>query len=692
MGRAGNRLVRPERRRRSSLAHLQQKARRVLRRRRSRRSCAPLGHEAVLRRGVERAQHRPGPMHAALVEARSRDVNLDVAVSTEEGQADFWISSPDSGLSSFAAPDAELVPEGFSFDKTQVRCARLDTLIEEHARGMREIDFLKIDVEGAEGDVLRSFDPAEIRPTVILVEAISPIENRRNHEEWEPSLLDHGYVFAAFDGINRFYVTAERWSSSTRSHTRCRSSTGTSRSMQFASGSGNTRPSNSARATGSGERDALNQAAPARRNKQDARDRVRQLEATSATLATNLGKLEAKNAALTTHGDGAADQLKAMQATVSWRITRPLRSVRRVQLRWAGLDRRREAEAVEKSGVVRRRPAVRDLERAFARRLVQAANVLDPISPGAPEPTLDGALDALESALAVATVPERAQAWISIVAAEGSYPRERSVERVARRLRMEGPSAVRSELVSRFENALERGSATTAELDIRRDRVVVDVTHTVSNSLHTGIQRVVRETVSRWIDAGLPVDLVHFDFSAGSPLLLAQSEYERLTGWRDHLGRSGADMSSRVPEVASGNLLIPWHCRFVVPELAADPERCAAYRVLASSSVLRSLSLVGYDLIPMIAAYTVAARDARRLRRLPLDHEARRSDLRHQQDLGGRLQGVRGNGDVRGSSAAGGRPARARHRGHRGRPGDDRRGTEDTRRRQPACRPRRRLS
>ena len=237
---------------------------------------------------------------------------------------------------------------------------------------------------------------------------------------------------------------------------------------------------------------------------------------------------------------------------------------------------------------------------------MQAAGVLDPAAPVVTKHELGEALDAFESALAVATVPERAKAWIAIVAAESSYPRERSVARVARRLRMEGPSSVRSELVSRFENALRRRSATTAELDVRRDRVVVDVTHTVSNSLHTGIQRVVRETVSRWVDAGLPVDLVHFDFSTESPVLLARSEYRRLSRWRDHLGRSGDDMSSRLPEVASGNLLIPWQCRFVVPELAAEPQRCAAYRVLASASVLRSLSLVGYDLIPMIAAHTVA--------------------------------------------------------------------------------------
>ena len=105
--------------------------------------------------------------------------------------------------------------------------------------------------------------------------------------------------------------------------------------------------------------------------------------------------------------------------------------------------------------------------------------------------------------LRVANAPDRAQGLdLASLRLTARSRRDGSVDRVARRLRMEGTGAVRSELLSRFDNALERGSATTAQLDVRRDRVVVDVTHTLSNSLHTGIQRVVRETVSRWIDAG----------------------------------------------------------------------------------------------------------------------------------------------------------------------------------------------
>jgi chromosome segregation ATPase len=43
----------------------------------------------------------------------------------------------------------------------------------------------------------------------VLVEATEPTTTIPAHEPWEPILLDAGYVFAAFDGLNRWYVRKE---------------------------------------------------------------------------------------------------------------------------------------------------------------------------------------------------------------------------------------------------------------------------------------------------------------------------------------------------------------------------------------------------------------------------------------------------------------------------------------------------
>jgi hypothetical protein len=84
---------------------------------------------------------------------------------------------------------------------------RLSVLIER--AGLGAIEFLKIDVEGAEPDVLAGLDLARHRPRVILVEAINPNNPDATVEAWEPALTCADYRFVLFDNLNRFYVAAE---------------------------------------------------------------------------------------------------------------------------------------------------------------------------------------------------------------------------------------------------------------------------------------------------------------------------------------------------------------------------------------------------------------------------------------------------------------------------------------------------
>ncbi len=72
-----------------------------------------------------------------------------------------------------------------------------------------EIHFLKIDVEGAEHLVLRGADFDRFRPWIVLVEATYPTTQQQSREAWEETLLNAGYDFAYFDGLNRFYVAKE---------------------------------------------------------------------------------------------------------------------------------------------------------------------------------------------------------------------------------------------------------------------------------------------------------------------------------------------------------------------------------------------------------------------------------------------------------------------------------------------------
>jgi hypothetical protein len=83
----------------------------------------------------------------------------------------------------------------------------LAALCAEHAP--EEIDFLKIDVEGAEGAVVRGGDWKRFRPKVVLLEALAPYTLAPAWDEWEPLLLSNGYRYAFFDSLNRYYVAEE---------------------------------------------------------------------------------------------------------------------------------------------------------------------------------------------------------------------------------------------------------------------------------------------------------------------------------------------------------------------------------------------------------------------------------------------------------------------------------------------------
>ncbi len=139
---------------------------------------------------------------------RPRDEVFEGLVGRTTGEIDFHIVDRLHGFSTTVKAHAEGA-EKFGAGHRTVKMPML-TMAELCARrGVTEIDFLKIDVEGAEADVLHGNDWQRFRPKVIVAEAIQPGSGEPAWSEWEPYLLAQGYVFTLFDTLNRFYVAAE---------------------------------------------------------------------------------------------------------------------------------------------------------------------------------------------------------------------------------------------------------------------------------------------------------------------------------------------------------------------------------------------------------------------------------------------------------------------------------------------------
>jgi FkbM family methyltransferase len=151
----------------------------------------------------------PDPRYAEkLREARSRDTTLQVAIGRMPGRKTLF-DFGDSGLSTTQPGIAiDSLVAGMEVGRHEVEVKTLAAVLAE--AGRQPVHFLKIDVEGSEADVLAGADFAAVRPWIILVEAIRPVTLEPSHAEWEPILLDADYVFAYFDGLNRFYVAREQ--------------------------------------------------------------------------------------------------------------------------------------------------------------------------------------------------------------------------------------------------------------------------------------------------------------------------------------------------------------------------------------------------------------------------------------------------------------------------------------------------
>jgi len=145
---------------------------------------------------------------AELRRARPRDVVIEAALGSAGGEVTLYVVGDERGLSSTDAEvGAGYVRAGRPVRERKVRQVTLAEVLDEHCDG--EITFLKVDVEGAEPEVLSGNDWSRWRPRVVVVEATDPWSYQQTHARWEPQLLAAGYLFASFDGINRFYARSE---------------------------------------------------------------------------------------------------------------------------------------------------------------------------------------------------------------------------------------------------------------------------------------------------------------------------------------------------------------------------------------------------------------------------------------------------------------------------------------------------
>lgn len=144
-----------------------------------------------------------------LKKERNRDVNLWCALSDQDGELSYFYVEEDPKIS-FIGNAQDLnssTYKGLTIKEKLVDVKKLSTLCAEHS--VKEIDFLKIDVEGAEEQVLRGMSFSKIQPRLIIIESVVVKGLEQVSHEWAKIIEDNGYVQAYFDGINSYFVKEE---------------------------------------------------------------------------------------------------------------------------------------------------------------------------------------------------------------------------------------------------------------------------------------------------------------------------------------------------------------------------------------------------------------------------------------------------------------------------------------------------
>jgi FkbM family methyltransferase len=152
----------------------------------------------------------PNPWLSRLSRAvRPRDHHVEALVGARSGAATFYQVRDFHGLSTMVEGHAQAALSQFG-KRSDAITVPLTTLAEIcAAQAPASFDFLKIDVEGAEAEVIKGGDWRGYRPKLVVIEALAPYTLTPAHAEWEPLLAQHGYAYVWFDSLNRYYLASE---------------------------------------------------------------------------------------------------------------------------------------------------------------------------------------------------------------------------------------------------------------------------------------------------------------------------------------------------------------------------------------------------------------------------------------------------------------------------------------------------
>lgn len=189
--------------------------------------------------------------------------------------------------------------------------------------------------------------------------------------------------------------------------------------------------------------------------------------------------------------------------------------------------------------------------------------------------------------------------WLILTAVTGGFPTVATVLRVRRSLKLDPP-----EEVEQLVLALATTEVARRRLDLPMKVIshpVIDVGTSGRSDYQSGIHRVVRETISRWVSTHT-VELAIWDDTRTVFRSATPREVGRVTRFGSGLLDDGDDTTDEC------ELIVPWDTVVVLPDVPIGGPAEALAGIAQCSG--NELTAIGYDLIPITSAETRPLQDA----------------------------------------------------------------------------------
>lgn len=149
-----------------------------------------------------------------LVKLRKRDVNLNIGVAKERGVLTYYVMDRPT-LNTFSEAEALKNVETCGvkiIDKIQINVDSIENILNEYCNGICP-DFMSLDIEGEEVNVLNSVCSFLVKPKIICVETVEYAETGMPKKtlEIKDILESNGYFLFADTYINSIFVQKCLW-------------------------------------------------------------------------------------------------------------------------------------------------------------------------------------------------------------------------------------------------------------------------------------------------------------------------------------------------------------------------------------------------------------------------------------------------------------------------------------------------